>query len=615
MQLNSHQQAVVDHVSGPAVVFAAAGSGKTTCMVRRAVNLVDSGVDPTSIQILVYNRSASEVVSSRLSAINPVYSSVRVNTFHSLASQLCREFMPEFVGSKKILDTEGAPKQISVVFEAMRDANIREGEWKEWMLRADLARELLISTDEVAAFHHQLHVPSHFAGDLQRFCQSYADIKERRNVIDFNDLLWALACNPDFPGRIHGRYKHLMVDEAQDATPLRWHIADSIAFGRGDGDIDSYVAVGDPCQSIYAYQGADPSIFMERGRHWQTFVLPVNFRSGRTIIDLGNRVVDGREWKIGDAIGRDGVEDGGIQRLGSMDDTVKYIRRSIDAGWSLEGGHEGSTVILCRTNADLAAYEVSLIVNGVPCRTRNSSGSVWESQYGTLFLSYLQFCNGGHDNVEDAWQLLESIYTRPNRFIRKETLKNTFDGSIASLMDSSTNNIREFGHTLWRVSLDLSDKRTGRFGRAVDTVASLLSQDVKKRAGNVLGQVDEDKIGLVNVLASAATQAGSIDGILDMVDSVANAADTPHVLLSTIHRAKGGEWKRVYADVGWVKAALSKRVFDSSVARVFDSISNSTFDSTAKLTELSSVLTDEDARLLYVEVTRAIDELYLIGDM
>lgn len=614
MRLNNYQQRVVDHDAGQAVVFAAAGSGKTTCMVRRAVRLVDSGVNPTSIQILVYNRSAADVVRARLSAIGSRYAGINVNTFHSLGNKLCRELVPEAIEGKLVLDTEGAPRQIGLVFEAMRDANIQEGEWKEWMARADLARELLIPPEEVAANYGRLFVPQEMAASLAAFCHSYAEIKDRRNVIDFNDMLWQLACSVGLgtDNRLYGRCKHLIIDEAQDATPLRWFIADGMAFADGvcpdDGSIDSYMAVGDPCQSIYAYQGADPDIFLSRsmtnfaGRDpWQSYTLPVNFRSGSTIIDLGNRIVDNRSWKIADAIPRDDAGGGEIQSLATVADVVAHISRSISSDWSLEGGHEGSTVILARTNAELAAYEVSLIVNRIPCRTRNTSGSIWESQYGMLFMSYLQLCNGGQEDWSAGWELLESIFTRPNRFIRKEALRQAFDGSIQSLIDSGVNNIAEFGRLLDYVRRCI---RTDKFGRAVDAVAGQLVQDVKKRAGNSLGSADEDKIGLIGVLQSAATQAGSIDGILDMVDSVFDSASTPHVLLSTIHKSKGGEWKRVYADVNWVKAAI---------ARSRQSVRIDNLQPPAAVALMAGNLSDNDARLLYVETTRAIDELYLVG--
>lgn len=854
MTLHPTQQAVVDHETGPAAVIAGAGSGKTRTLVERAKRLVESGVNPRRILLLVYNASAREVIVNRLRGHRAA--GVDVKTFHSFGQALCFSTCQGWMTGRRLIDADDGPKKVSLAYQAMKLANINVGEWKEWVLIADTSREKLIEPCDVYSFGVKLGIPTELRQKAQDFCEAYAELKERQHLYDFTDQLWQvyLQHRAD-PSLLPGEYDHLMIDEAQDATPLRWFVADAIgekaksymAVGdlsqcqpagsqvltpsgyrnietlrdgeivcdwsrdhhhvfshggsairvaqrpysgwmytvttasgrtvqatdnhrwltrwdrsqadelnavyvmeqtkplsyrvgwckllqqlpdgmasahykqrarleqaeqlwiveihreRGNASIresilstryqlpqlmfranqssmhhytqerldeawsqlavysragfdrlraqydlperghyyigmpsgrqtvfecttahlregmmvpiwdgrtnyeweaiakvdrvqvtdepvysldvqrhHSYVTDNGICtlNCVYGYQGAEPDIFQHRVRKWKTYFLPINWRSGTDIIKIGNRVVKGRPWNLlKETLAPEGAPAGRVQRLSwvagrssAPQAVAADIAERIKQGWKLDN----STAILCRTNAECAEFEVALLLNQIPCRTRKSTGSAWENTIGLQMLSYLRLA--ADPNAYDPaglWDCVEQIYCHPNRFIRKaDVLADRCEGTdpVIALAGSKVPKVADLGRLLLTLRHLEWPARVGR-------ITSLLSEDIRARAGGEIDRTDEDKFGLVNVLGQTAKTYGHLDAIYDAIDAVAAAYGQPHVLLSTCHSAKGGEWPLTYLSL------------DGFAGKG------------------SIPLADPEIRLLYVGVTRAEKEL------
>lgn len=574
MTLHPTQQAVVDHDIGPAAVIAGAGSGKTRTLVERAKRLVESGVNPKRILLLVYNASAREVIVQRLRGHRAA--GVDVKTFHGFGQALCCSTCQSWMTGRKLIGTDDGPKTVALAYQTMKAANINVGGWKEWMLIADTSREKLIEPCDVYNFGIKLGIPPELRQKAQDFCEAYEELKERQHLYDFTDQLWQVYLQHRAnPSGLPGEYDHLLVDEAQDATPLRWFVADAV----GD-KAKSYMAVGDLSQAVYGYQGAEPDIFQQRVRTWKTYFLPINWRSGSDIIKIGNRVVKGRPWNLlKETLAPEEAPTGRVQRLSwvtgrssAPQAVAEDIETRIKAGWSLSN----STAILCRTNAECAEFEVALLLRQISCRTRKSTGSAWENTLGLQMLSYLRLA--ADPNAYDPaglWDCVEQIYSHPNRFIRKvDVLADRCEGSdpVVALAGSKVPKVADLGRLLLTLRHLEWPARVGR-------VVSLLSEDIRARAGGEIDRTDEDKFGLVNVLGQTAKTYGHLDAIYDAIDAVAAAYGQPHVLLSTCHSAKGGEWPLTY---------LSLDGFAGKGGYP---------------------LADPEVRLLYVGVTRAEKEL------
>ncbi len=375
--LDPEQRTVATALTGPVCVLAGAGTGKTRAITHRIAYGVRTGVyKPASVLAVTFTARAAGEMRVRLRGLG--VAGVQARTFHAAALRQLGFFWPKVVG--------GAPPRLAEQkAPIVADAARRIGLEVDRIAVRDLASELewakvsLVPADDYVAALASSGRPAPSGFDPQevaRLITAYEDAKTERGVIDFEDVLLLTAAmigqRRDVAEEIRGQYRHFVVDEYQDVSPLQQYLLDQWLGGRHE-----LCVVGDPSQTIYSFTGASP-------HHLLTFVrthpgatqvqLVRDYRSTPQVVTLANRLlVAGR--KRGEPTPLQLVSqrsDGPPVRWTAYDDdeseatgVAARIARLV-----ADGTRASQVAVLYRTNVQGEAFEEALATAGVGYQVR-----------------------------------------------------------------------------------------------------------------------------------------------------------------------------------------------------------------------------------------------------
>ncbi|MFD8523226.1 ATP-dependent helicase [Streptomyces capillispiralis] len=310
--LDAAQRSVVDHRTGPLLVLAGPGTGKTTTLVESVAARIARGGDPERILVLTFSRKAAVELRDRMALRMGAARAPQATTFHSFCYALIRAHQDSdlFVEPLRLLS---GPEQDVTVRELLAGqvdlerlglAHVR---WPDDLraclttrgfadeVRAVLARsrELGLGPDALDAFARRIGRPDWRAASA--FLAEYLDVLDLQGVLDYAELVHRavlLARRPEIAGQLAARYDAVYVDEYQDTDPAQVRLLHALAGGR------TLVAFGDPDQSIYAFRGADVGGILEfpyafpraDGRPAPVEVLRTSRRSGAALLEATRRV-------------------------------------------------------------------------------------------------------------------------------------------------------------------------------------------------------------------------------------------------------------------------------------------------------------------------------------
>lgn len=286
--LNDQQRnAVLESIDHNVVLMAAAGSGKTSTLVKRTQYLIDDmGVAPENIMLITFTNKAAGEIRDRMSAISETAYKMWIGTFHRICTRLMRMFGDKLgIKNFTILDTKDAKSLIKSILEDMgKDASNH--------IVNDVAAR-------ISAYKNDLIKPAKVLEDenenktLAAVYQEYQNVCWRRKNFDFDDLIiytiLLLSSYPDVLDWVHSHIKYVMVDETQDTNSAQFQLIKLLA---GNNNI---MMVGDSNQSIYAFRNAKPQ-YLENfaNTHPNTVKLKLeqNYRSTKTIIQAANHMIN-----------------------------------------------------------------------------------------------------------------------------------------------------------------------------------------------------------------------------------------------------------------------------------------------------------------------------------
>ena len=596
--LNAEQREVVMHPGGPMLVLAGAGSGKTRTLVYRVARLIEDGVEPASILLLTFtNRAAREMLERVATILGRDAGRVMGGTFHSVGNRLLRRFGDKlgYLPSYGILDREDAQDLMGV---ALTDLQPETPEWR--FLGAAVLGELyslVINTGRPLGEALTSRYPQFAAQQdaVQAVFKRYMERKRAAQVMDYDDLLlnWLLLMrrHPEVRAHLQGRFGHVLVDEYQDTNRLHADIVDTLLGG--DRNL---LVVGDDAQSIYGFRGADlGNILSFHDRHpaCATFRLETNYRSLPPILTLANASIacnqrqfpkqlraqrEGGELPVQCAAPSPEVQAGFV---------AQRVLELLDEGVSLS-----EVAVLYRNHTHSLELEVELTRRGIPYEVR-SGLRFFEQRHVKDVLAHLRFVTNPRDEV--AFARLTRLRPRLGQRLVARVW-----GAIAAAADplhavqhldpgtlrlpgAAAGSVRQLGALLGRL-----EKLRGRPGEAVREVLTGGYRDwVRAQLDNAGARLED-----LEQLAIFADGYEGMEAFLDEVtlmnelsgeDVAETAGERERLVLSTVHQAKGLEWRVVF--VLW----LAEGRFPSSRAEDIE----------------------EERRLFYVACTRAKDELVL----
>ncbi|MGI8697454.1 MAG: ATP-dependent helicase [Mycobacteriales bacterium] len=368
--LDPDQAEAVRAVRGPVCVLAGAGTGKTRTITHRIAYAVHTGAAPPSQLLAVtFTAKAAGEMRTRLRALG--VGGVQARTFHAAALRQLRYFaprvlggpMPELVEAKlRLVGQAAAHCRLSADRILLRDL-AAEIEWAKATLAAP--------SDYAARSGAAGREPPLAPGAVAEVYVAYEEAKSRAGVLDFDDLLLVTAAaieeHHDVAAEMRARYRHFVVDEYQDVSPLQQRLLDAWLGGRHD-----VCVVGDANQTIYSFAGADPAFLLDFRRHHPgttTVRLERDYRSTPQVVALANDVVRRGSGSHGAGLRLVGRRAPGPQPTYRQFDDEPAEASSVAAACRdlvRAGTPPGEIAILFRVNAQSQSYERALADAAVP---------------------------------------------------------------------------------------------------------------------------------------------------------------------------------------------------------------------------------------------------------
>ena len=612
-KLNSEQRRAVEHgvgladgaVGGPLLIIAGAGSGKTNTLAHRVAHLIVSGADPRRILLMTFSRRAAAEMSRRVermcgaalggAAITDALA--WAGTFHGIGARLLRDYA-EQIGldpAFTIHDREDSADLLNLVHHQLGFSKMESRFPTKGTCLAIYSRTVnaeLPLDDVVRDFYPWC---AGWSGQLRELFAAYVEAKQLQNVLDYDDLLlyWAQAVSdPLLAGDIGGRFDHVLVDEYQDTNRLQSSILMALKPG-GEG----LTVVGDDAQSIYSFRAASvrnildfPTAFRPPA---EIITLERNYRSTQPILAAANGVIDLAAERFTKNLWTE-RQSGDRPHLVSVRDEADQARYVVEK--VLDNRECGAAMkqqaVLFRTSHHSGPLEVELTRRNIPF-VKFGGLKFLDSAHVKDMLAMLRFAQNPRDRVAGfrLMQLLPGV--GPTSAQRALDVMADQPDPIAALVNMpppprAGEDWRVFVETLLRL-------RAGEAGWPAEIAqARRWYEPHLDRIHDDAAVRQADLLQLEQIAAGYPSRERFLTELtLDPPDATSDQAGAPHLdedylILSTIHSAKGQEWKSVFI-LNVVDGCIPSDLGAGTTAEI-----------------------EEERRLLYVAMTRAKDDLHLL---
>ena len=613
--LNERQRAAVAAPRGSALVLAGAGSGKTRVLIHRIAWLIQTeGLSPYSILAVTFTNKAAAEMRGRIEQMLRIpVRGMWVGTFHGIAHRLLRAHYEE-VGLPQNFQILDADDQLRLVKRVMVSLDIDEKKWPArqavWWINSQKDEGLRPQSIED---YGDLYLKTHLS-----IYKAYEDACQRGGMVDFAELLlrahelWLK--NPAVLKHYQERFNALLVDEFQDTNTIQYAWIRVLA-----GDQNNIMVVGDDDQSIYGWRGAKIENIQQFTTDFpqsQTVRLEQNYRSTSNILKAANGLIDQNLGRLGKELWTD-FSDGDLIQLyagyNEIDEArfvVERIKKSVD-----EGSLYSENAILYRSNAQSRVLEEALLRSQMPYRIYGGQRFFERAEIRNI-LAYMRLIS--HRDADAAF---ERVINTPTRGIGEKSV-----GEIRTLA-------RVSGTSLWRAANTTVDKHllsrrarnaiagfielvtelddlttTAELAELVEVVTEKSGlKDYHAKEGGERGQARVENMGELVTAAKTfdpeadytfETETDEPAPELSLLDEFLNHAaleagegqgdpNEDCVQLMTMHSAKGLEFPTVFL------AGMEDGLFPHMMS----------------MEEEGGL--EEERRLCYVGVTRAMQRLYL----
>src|SRR5271166_3816348 len=610
VELNPAQKLAVEHGigdkagPGPLLVIAGAGSGKTAMLAHRVAALVLAGADPKRIMLATFSRRAAAELGRRVerllarrlapeaaAAAAPAYS----GTFHAIGARLLREYAPR-IGLDPQFTIHDREDSADLMNWARHEAGLTETKERfpaKGTCLAIYSRVVNARGDLGATIGKWFPWVAAHEDALRALFGAYVEAKQRQNVLDYDDLLLyfaQMAAEPDIAAEVAARFDHLLVDEYQDTNALQ---AEIVLALRPDGR--GLTVVGDDAQSIYSFRAATvrnildfPYAFDPPAR---VVTLERNYRSTQAILAAANAVIALAPERYAKDLWTDRAHGGppALVAVAEEADQARYVATRVLAGREA-GAALKSQAVLFRASHHSAALELELTRRNIPF-VKFGGLKFLDAAHVKDALALMRFAENPRDRVAGfrVAQLLQGVGPKIAEAIVGAAAED--DGfaamSALALPARARAGFSAFADLMRR----LASRSAPWPGELADAVA-WLSPQLETRYDDASARIG-DLEALERIAASFASRERFLSELtLDPPDATSDESGPPlrdedYLILSTIHSAKGQEWRSVFV-LNCVDGCIPSDLATGSSEEI-----------------------EEERRLLYVAMTRAKDQLTL----
>lgn len=428
--LNDPQKEAVKHLSGPALVFAGAGSGKTRVLTYRVAHLISVGIKPKNILAITFTNKAAREMMERIGKILgvnitrnapwrvPAESIPNVGTFHSIGARILREQAEKlgYTSSFAIYDAEDQRKLVKLI---MRELGISEEQFPVGRIQDFISR----AKGELNESQNFLDNPeNYFEEKAGQIYTAYQKNLKDLNAFDFDDLITAPVLlfekDKNIKKYYQDQFRHILVDEYQDTNRAQYQFVKTL----GENHRNIFV-VGDDFQSIYGWRGADLRniwSFEEDYPEAKVILLEQNYRSTQNILDSAHEIISRNpkqkkkkmwtEKKEGEKIT--------LYEADDQQDEAKFVISHIETTRQYNPGLPlGEIAVLYRTNAQSRVLEEEFIEAGIPYHLVGALRFYARKEIKDI-LAYLRLLANSRDEMS-----LRRIFNVPKRSLGKESWK------------------------------------------------------------------------------------------------------------------------------------------------------------------------------------------------
>lgn len=616
--LNPVQREAVEFRDGPLLILAGAGSGKTRVLTYRVTHLIARGVEPWNILAITFtNKAAKEMRERVLALVGSEGQGLWVATFHSACVRILRREITRLPGYTRSFIIYDTTDQLTLIKECLKELDLDE---KKFAPRAILGAISEAKNKLLDVTSYQAQINNYFEQNVYEVYSRYQKKLVSNSALDFDDIIMLTVRifreNPDVLEQYQDRFRYIMVDEYQDTNHAQYVFINLLAK-----KYRNLCVVGDDDQSVYGWRGADVQNILDFERDYpeaKVLKLEQNYRSTQNILQAANRIVSHNTNRKPKSLWTDKNEGEGltVYKASNEHDESRNVTNKIRKLVDEEGRPYSDFAILYRTNAQSRVLEEHFMKESIPYRILSGT-KFYERMEIKDIIAYLRLVNNPADTFS-----FSRIINVPKRGIGKGTLDKileyaqeqgmaVFDALeevsfIQGIQAKAVNSLTIFYQLILKIRqeaqkgipvTELTDKILEETGyraalRAENTVEARGRLENLDEFLSVTTEYDDNIEDYLNEYGLEEAQNISIlGGFLEQVSLVAeidNYDETEDaVKLMTMHSAKGLEFPVVFGTG-----------FEDGI-----------FPSNRSLLEESQL--EEERRLCYVTITRAMEKLFL----
>ena len=411
---NPSQQRAIAHLSGPMMVLAGPGSGKTSVIVERTAYMINEGdISPANILVVTFSRAAAKEMKERfLSFTGQKYTPVTFGTFHGVFYGILKQAYG-FTAANILSDEEksGILKELALNYGGDL---AEEGDFAE-----EVAKEISVVKGNKISLEHYY---SSCCPDevFRQIYQGYREACQSRRKLDFDDMI--LYCYELFTQRKdilaawQKKFQYILVDEFQDINQLQYDIVRMLAQPQ-----NNLFIVGDDDQSIYHFRGARPEIMLNFNRDYpeaEMVTLNVNYRCSGQILASAMKVIGENKKRFSKKLSTPNQAGDAVMIREFQNPREEYLTVVSELRERLENGEKlEDTAILLRTNQEAEGLVGALMERQVPFNMKEKLPNLFHHWICRNLLAYMHFAAG-----EKNRKYFVEFMNRPNRYISRDAL-------------------------------------------------------------------------------------------------------------------------------------------------------------------------------------------------
>lgn len=591
MNFTNEQIDAINHFKGPALVLAVPGSGKTTVILNRIINLIENhDVLPKNILSITFSKSQGLDMERRfLKSFPKLKGQITFKTIHAFCYEIVKNYMKIKNIKKTLIEGDERINKSTLLkryFFSMYEQKILDDVIKDFFSLYDFTKNKMIDFEDYV--RKNKFISNRLL--LLKLYKAYENLKLEYNFIDFNDLLYLankyISEDKNLLSSIKKRYKFFSVDEAQDTSMLQFEIIKKIVYPE-----NNLFVVADDDQSIYSFRGAEPKNLLEFKKFYKDskiFIMNHNFRSTKNIIEISNKLISKNKNRYqknpictcseNSKIMLFKVKNAHIQ-MRKLLELIKQLKKDESVG------------ILYRNNISSIYVANYFLENDVDFFVKENGFDFYLNKILLDINNILQFSQNQTD-----LEIFKRIYFKLNAYIKKDFISKlkykSYDENILdALLDLDDLNsfyLKKFNAL--RNNFKMLKKLSMKY--KIDFIVNELGY------GEYLENYDEiQKLNsnlMIDILKYISSNLNSYDDFLQRLKDIkeklkdANKSSS-NISISTIHSAKGLEYDHVF---------------------LLDLVDGE-FPQKNILNAMDSSLLEEERRLFYVAMTRAKKTLTL----